>query len=107
MTEEKTKTDELNEQEKSEQEQDEQDDFEIVWKGYDSAEGQMLEEMLRQEDFTVRLIGTRTAALIGLGQHTAELRLEVTADNAEEARAVLKEFLSGKPIDNESEEDNS
>ena len=33
-------------------------DFTAVWKGYDPAQGQMLEELLRQEGFTSRLIGT-------------------------------------------------
>lgn len=72
-------------------------DFQTVWRGYDAAEGQMLEELLHQEGFTARLIGTRSAALIGVGQFTAELRVEVPADRADEARLVLDEFMNASP----------
>ena len=68
--------------------------FESVWHGYDAAQGEMLEELLRQEGFVPRLIGTRIAALIGMGQYTASLRIEVPSDSAVEARRVLKEFLN-------------
>ena len=71
--------------------------FESVWQGYDAAQGEMLEELLRQEGFVPRLIGTRTAALIGVGQFTASLRIEVPADTADEARQVLDEFYNAPP----------
>ena len=76
--------------------------FETVWRGYDAAEGQMLEEMLRQEGFTARLIGTRTAALIGVGQFTAELRLEVPSESAKEVAAVLEEFVNADIVAEDS-----
>lgn len=79
--------------------------FEPVWKGYDAAQGQMLEELLRQEGFSPRLIGTRTAALIGMGQFTATLRIEVPSDTAQEARRVLDEFEHAPADLNEDTDD--
>lgn len=82
-------------------------DFQPVWKGYDSAQAEMLAELLRQEGFTARLIGTRSAALIGVGQFTAELRVEVPADRIEEARSVLEEFLNAPPVEEGDDSDPS
>ena len=73
------------------------ENFAAIWHGYDAAEGQMLEELLRQEGFEARLIGTRTASLIGVGQFTATLRLEVPESAVEEALKVLEKFLSAPP----------
>jgi len=50
----------------------------------------MLEEMLRESGIDVRLLGTRNAALLGAAQHIMKLRLEVPAEQEEEARELLK-----------------
>ena len=89
-----------------EREEIEDGPFESVWQGYDAAQGEMLEELLRQEGFVPRLIGTRTAALIGMGQYTASLRIEVPSESADEAKRVLEEFLNAPPeIEEETEEE--
>ena len=51
-----------------------------VWRGYDPVQAELIEDVLAAEGLSPRLIGTRNAPLIGVGQHILGLRVEVPAD---------------------------
>ena len=73
-------------------------DYVTVHKTSDPIEAEMLEEMLRDSGLDVRLLGTRNAALLGAAQNIMNLRLEVPAEQAEQAREQLKAYTTkGEP----------
>jgi hypothetical protein len=75
------------------------DDFTRVHETTDPVEAEMLLDLLRQEGFDARLIGTRSAALIGASPAILPLRIEVPAEDAEEARACVKAVLDGGQVE--------
>lgn len=74
------------------------DGYVTVHKTNDPIEAEMLEELLRDSGLDVRLLGTRNAALLGAAQHIMNLRLEVPAEQAEQAKELLKAYTAkGEP----------
>jgi len=79
------------------------EEFVTIHRTGDPVTGEMLEDVLRGEGFDARLLGTRNAALLGAGQSIFRLKIEVPADQAEEAAAVLEAVLS--EVEGEDDED--
>lgn len=74
------------------------DSYVTVHKTNDPIEAEMLEELLRDSGLDVRLLGTRNAALLGAAQHIMKLRLEVPAEQEEQAKELLKAYTAkGEP----------
>jgi hypothetical protein len=70
------------------------DGYVTVHKTSDPVEAEMLEELLRDGGLDVRLLGTRNAALLGAAQHIMSLRLEVPAEQQEQAQELLKAYTA-------------
>lgn len=70
------------------------DKFVEVYRGHDPVAAQMLEDVLRKEGFEPRLVGTRNAALMGVGQNIVSMRIEVPASMSGEARALVESVLN-------------
>ncbi len=71
-----------------------EEQFVEVYRGHEPVEAQMLEDILRVEGFTPRLVGTRNAALMGAGQNIMAMRIEVPADEASDARGLVEAVLA-------------
>ena len=63
--------------------------FVVVHRPIDGIEGEVMTQILRDHGIECRLLGTRHAASIGVGQQITPLRLEVVASKLEEARELL------------------
>ncbi|MBN2342094.1 MAG: DUF2007 domain-containing protein [Deltaproteobacteria bacterium] len=85
--------------------------FVEVYRSTHPVEAEIIENMLREEGFTPRLIGTRTAALIGISEFILQLRIEVPEDESEDARNLVHTLLnsdilqSGQEMDDEEEDE--
>jgi len=66
-----------------------------VYRGMDEAAVEMLESMLQTEGLEPRRLGRANAALVGVGMYAVEQRIEVPAEHAERARALIAEFERG------------
>jgi len=66
--------------------------FVTVIRPLDSTEGEMMIQVLRDHDIESRLVGTRNAALIGVGPQLTPLRIEVPTTQVAAARALLAEL---------------
>lgn len=67
--------------------------FELLYEVHNPVEADILADLLRGNDVTVRLLGSRDANILGVGQNILALRLEVPVSQLETARRVLDEFL--------------
>lgn len=63
--------------------------FVTVHRPFDGTEGEVMIQLLRDHGIECRLLGTRHAASIGVGQQIAPLRIEVVASKVEEARELI------------------
>lgn len=77
--------------------------FVTVYRGRDPVLAEMLEDVLETEGFDARLLGTRNAALLGAGQQIMALRIEVPADQAEDAAEAIEGILAEVDQDDEGE----
>lgn len=64
-------------------------------------DGEISVDLLKQQGIVARLLGTRDAALIGVGPQIVALRLEVRASQANEARTILDALARGELVDEE------
>ncbi len=79
----------------------EEDAFVEVARPTSALEGEMAVDFLRQQGIVARLLGTRDAALIGVGPQIVALRLEAPASRAREARGLLAALARGELVDEE------
>jgi hypothetical protein len=63
--------------------------FSVVYTGFDAVLAGMLQRMLEAEGIECRHVGTHYPAEIGVGALACEQRLEVPADNEEQARELI------------------
>ena len=63
--------------------------FTVVYTGFDAVLAGMLQRMLEAEGIECRHIGTHYPAEIGVGALACEQRLEVPAENEEQARELV------------------
>ena len=82
-----------------------EDSFVVVYRGTDTLEAQMLEELLGQQGIPARLLGTRCGTLIGAPQYIFEQRIEVPAEHEGQALALIQAFRSSQPEANSESED--
>ena len=75
------------------------DDFVIVHRTHDSIQADMLGEILRDGGIAARVIGTRSAAAIGVGQNIVQVYIEVPQAQAGQATDFLEAFFSGDAMD--------
>src|SRR5262245_21573586 len=68
--------------------------FVIVHRSYDPIQAEFLGELLRENHIAARVIGTRSAALIGVGPNAMQLHIEVPASQAGAATDFLEAFLA-------------
>jgi hypothetical protein len=66
----------------------------IVHRSYDPIVIEHLGEMLREAGVAARVLGTRTAALIGVGSSITELHIEVPEIQAAEATEFLESYFA-------------
>lgn len=76
-------------------------EFVTVVRPLDSVEGEIMLQVLRDHDIDCRLVGTRNAALIGVGPQLTPLRIEVDSTRVADARALLAELRPEKRDDDE------
>lgn len=69
--------------------------FVIVHRTHDSIQADMLGELLRDGGIAARVIGTRSAAAIGVGQNIVQVYIEVPQHQAGQATDFLEAFFSG------------
>ncbi len=67
----------------------------VLHRAGDPIEVEMLVEALQDSGFDARALGTRNASLLGAGQHIFDQRIEVPEGQAEAAREMIGELLSG------------
>jgi len=60
----------------------------------DPIEGELVRDLLEQQEIDARLIGTTNAAILGAGQHIFKLRIEVPDSQEAEALEVLEAYRS-------------
>jgi len=78
--------------------------YTTIYRTHDPVEAEMVEDVLAQNELHPHLIGTRSAALIGVSQQILALRIEVPEQEAQEARALI-EALLGEPQEQDLVED--
>jgi hypothetical protein len=66
-----------------------------VYRGTDPIQAQILKDLLLENGFDARLLGTRNASLLGAGQLIFQQRIEVPAFQAQEAEALVEAFQVG------------
>jgi hypothetical protein len=76
-------------------------DFVTVIRPLDATEGEIMLQVLRDHDIESRLIGTRSAAVIGAGPQAAPLRIEVPSNRVDQARALLDELRPPRTDDDD------
>jgi hypothetical protein len=77
------------------------EEFATVVRTHDATEGEMMVQVLRDHDIECRLIGTRNAALIGVGSPATALRIEVIESHVKAARELLAELRAATTDDDE------
>lgn len=71
-------------------------EFVIVYRSTNPIEAEIVEDVLREEGMTPHLIGTRSAALIGVTDYVLGLRIEVPQHQSEEAVALVEALLNSE-----------
>jgi hypothetical protein len=72
------------------------DRFLIVHRSYDPIQAELLGELLRENGIAARVIGTRSAALVGVGPNAMQVHIEVPASQAGVATDFLESFFAQK-----------
>lgn len=62
--------------------------FELLYEVHNPVEADILADLLRGNDVTVRLLGSRDANILGVGQNILALRLEVPVSQLETASKI-------------------
>ena len=77
-----------------------EENYVTVYRSTNQVEAEIVEDVLRQEGFDPHLIGTRSAALIGVADAILNLRIEVPAACENEARECLEALLNSSEFAN-------
>jgi hypothetical protein len=72
--------------------------FVIVHRTYDPLQADLLGDLLRDAGVFARVTGTRSAALIGVGQNVLEVHLAVPESQAAQASDFIEAYLSAEPV---------
>ncbi len=72
--------------------------FVTVYETTDSIQAEMLADVLVQEGLDARLLGTRNAPLLGVGQSIIRLRIEVPEHQVAAAAAVVEAWETAPPL---------
>lgn len=78
--------------------------FTPIYRHSDPIRIQMYTELLKEEGYDARQVGTGYGSLLGAGQHIFEQRIEVPQGQAEEAITLLEAIEHGKLEEEEKEE---
>lgn len=70
------------------------DRYVIVHRSYDPIQAELLGELLRDADVSARVTGTRSGAMIGVGQNILEVQIAVPSDQAGQATDFLEAYFS-------------
>ena len=71
-----------------------EDRYVIVYRAFDPVLPDILGDLLRQSGIPARVLGTRSASLIGVGHNIMELNIHVPESLAGEAVELIESFLS-------------
>lgn len=74
------------------------DSYVIVHRSYDPIQAELLGELLRDAGVSARVTGTRSGAMIGVGQNILEVQIAVPSDQAGQATDFLEAYLSAEVI---------
>jgi hypothetical protein len=69
--------------------------FVIVHRSYDPIQAEMLGEILRDAAIAARVLGTRSAAQVGVGPSAMQVHIEVPASQAGPATDFLESYFAG------------
>src|SRR5262245_48004052 len=72
--------------------------FVTVYQTTDPIQAEMLADVLLQERVDARLLGTRNASLLGVGQNIVRLRIEVPESQVAQAVAVVEAWETAPPL---------
>jgi hypothetical protein len=72
--------------------------FVTVYQTTDPIQAQMLTDVLVQEGLDARLLGTRNAPLLGVGQNIIRLRIEVPESQVAAAAALVEAWETAPPL---------
>jgi hypothetical protein len=70
----------------------------VIFRDYDPVNAEMLLEMLQNNGFAARLLGTRSGPSIGVPQLAFEVLIEVPASQSAEAAEFIRAFRSPQPL---------
>ena len=73
--------------------------FHVVYRSTNPVEAEIIENVLREEGFAPRLIGTRTAALIGVSDLILKLRIEVSESEFKDALELVQTLQKSGELD--------
>jgi len=76
--------------------------FVVVYRSHDPLQTEMLTELLQQQGFDARHIGSRHAASFGAGQVAFEQRIEVPPHQAESAEEVIRVAVDADALTEET-----
>jgi hypothetical protein len=65
----------------------------IVHRSYDPIQAELLGDILRENGIAARVLGTRSAALVGVAQHIMQMHIEVPESQAGQATDFLEDFF--------------
>ena len=71
------------------------DRFELLYELHSPVEAEILSDLLRENDVTVRRPASIDANLLGVGQNIIAYRIEVPVGQRDTASQVLQQFLQG------------
>lgn len=74
------------------------DSYVIVHRSYDPIEAELLGELLRDAGVRARVTGTRSGAMIGVGQNILEVQIAVPSEQAGQATDFLEAYFSDEAI---------
>ena len=71
-----------------------EDRYVVVYRAFDPVLPDILGDLLRQSGIPARVLGTRSASMIGVGSNIMELTIQVPESQASEAVDLIESFLS-------------
>lgn len=74
------------------------DSYVIVHRSYDPIEADLLGDLLRDAGVSARVTGTRSGAMIGVGQNILEVQIAVPSEQAGQATDFLEAYFSDEAI---------
>ena len=74
------------------------EEYVTIFRDYDPVNAEMLVEMLQNNGFAARLLGTRSGPLIGVPQLAFEVHIEVPLSQCKEAEEFIRDFRVPHPL---------